>query len=505
LTTPGLSIAGAHGTEGDAGTTLMHFTVSLAPAAKQTVTVDYATSDGTAKAGDDYDAASGTLTFAAGETVKTIDVRVRGDVTPENNKTFFVTLRNASGASLITAVGPGIIDDDDQFADLSILPRFGDSGHGVTQFVSVSNAGPRAATDVAVNLTTTPVAFSSTNCFNCSIAQLNSGASALASADNGDISQQVYVSATATARQRDPQSSNNAATWTVNAFRTMAMNATYLTPGATATITTSVSSSSPAVTSSDPSVVAVPSQATNVTPTLATVAVTALKPGTSTISVQGNFRTLLVTVIAAATPPRWPGGVTIGTDFTVVDLDKPLMVTVVPSGTAPFSAAKATGTVVVTAAGKELARAAVSSTSTIKFPVYFQSLNSVPYVIEYSGDSNFLPQMISASEFVNPGHVTITGGLQRDPGAAGTYTLTVHTAGSPVVAPTGTLSIVNGGVEVTKVTLVPSGGGISTAHATLTNLPASPTLTINYLGDALYQSGSQQVRVIEPRQRSARH
>jgi hypothetical protein len=81
----------------------------------------------------------------------------------------------------------------------------------------------------------------------------------------------------------------------------------------------------------------------------------------------------------------------------------------------------------------------------------------------------------------------------------------VHAAGSPVVAPTGTLSIVNGGVEVTKVTLVPSGGGISTAHATLSNLPASPTLTINYLGDALYQSGSQQVRVVEPRQRSARH
>jgi ELWxxDGT repeat protein len=505
LTTPGLSIAGAHGTEGDAGTPLMHFTVSLAPAAKQSVTVDYATSDGTAKAGDDYDAATGTITFAAGEMFKTIDVRVRGDVTPENNKTFFVTLRNAGGASLIKAVGPGIIDDDDQFADLSVLPRFGDSGHGVTHAATVANAGPRAATDVAVNLTTTPVALTSTNCFNCSIAQLNSGASAIASADNGDISQQVYVSAIATARQRDPQSSNNAAAWTVNAFRTMAMNATYLTPGATATITSSVSSTSPAVTSSDPSVVAVPSQATNMTSTLATVAVTALKPGTSTISVQGNLRTLLVTVLPAGTQPRWPGGVTIATNFTVVDLDKPLTVTVTTSGTAPFSAAKATGTVVVTAAGNELARATVSSTKSITFPVYFQSLNSVPYVIEYSGDANFLPQASNGTVFVNPGRVTITGGLERTPGAAGTYTLTVHAAGSPVVAPTGMLSIVNGGVEVTKVTLVPSSGGISTAHATLTNLSASPTLTINYLGDALYQAGSQQVRVVEPRQRSARH
>jgi len=504
LTTPGLSIAGAHGTEGDTGTALIHFTVSLAPAAKQTVTVDYATSDGTAKAGDDYDAASGTITFAAGETVKTIDVRVRGDVTPENNKTFFVTLRNAAGASLISPVASGIIDDDDQFADLSIAPQFGVFANEVADAARVSNAGPRAATDVVVTLTTTPRTLSFTTCSNCLVGQLSSGASASASTDSGEFSQQVYVSATASARQRDPQPSNNAAAWTVNAFRTMAMNATYLTPGATATITASVSSSGAAVTSSDPTVVSVPSQATNVTSTLATIAITALKPGTSTISVQGNLRPLLVTVIAPGTQPRWPGGVTMAGDFTARSLDEPLMVTVAPSGTAPFSAAKATGTVVVTAAGRELARAAVG-TGSIKFPVYFQSLGSVAYAIDYSGDANFLPQTTNATVFVTPGRVTITGGLERTAGTAGTYTLTVHAAGSPAVAPTGTLSILNGAVEVATVTLVPSAGGISTAHATLTNLSTSPTLTINYAGDALYQSGSQQVRVVEARQRSAHH
>src|SRR5207245_766250 len=107
--------------------------------------------------------------------------------------------------------------------------------------------------------------------------------------------------------------------------------------------------------------------------------------------------------------------------------------------------------------------------------------------------------------YVNSGRVTMTGGLERTPGAAGTYTLTIHAAGSPVVAPTGTLSIVNGGVEIAKLQLVPSGGGTSTAHAMLTNLSLSPTLTINYQGDALYQSGSQQVRVVETRKRSAGH
>jgi hypothetical protein len=73
------------------------------------------------------------------------------------------------------------------------------------------------------------------------------------------------------------------------------------------------------------------------------------------------------------------------------------------------------------------------------------------------------------------------------------------------VAPTGILSVLSGGAEIARVPLVPSAGGISTAHATLTNLSASPTLIVNYTGDALYRSGSQEVRVVEPRQRSARH
>jgi hypothetical protein len=46
-------------------------------------------------------------------------------------------------------------------------------------------------------------------------------------------------------------------------------------------------------------------------------------------------------------------------------------------------------------------------------------------------------------------------------------------------------------------------GGLE--RATIPNLPASPTLTINYLGDALYQTGSQQVRLVEGRRHSAGH
>ena len=106
-TTPTVSIAGGSGTEGDDDS--IAFTVTLDEAASGTVTVDYATSDGSAEAGDDYTAASGTLSFAAGETSKAISVAIDDDIDNENDETFTVTLSNASGADLGTKTATGTI------------------------------------------------------------------------------------------------------------------------------------------------------------------------------------------------------------------------------------------------------------------------------------------------------------------------------------------------------------------------------------------------------------
>ena len=106
-TTPTLSIAGGNGTEGDDSS--ITFTVTLDEAASGSVTVDYATSDGTAEAGDDYTATSGTLTFNAGTTSKTISVSIENDVENESDETFTVTLSNASGADLGTSTATGTI------------------------------------------------------------------------------------------------------------------------------------------------------------------------------------------------------------------------------------------------------------------------------------------------------------------------------------------------------------------------------------------------------------
>lgn len=112
---PRLSISDAVATEGNAGTTLFTFTVTLSAAYDQTVTVNYATADGTATTADnDYLAAFGTLTFAPGETSKTFTVEVIGDTTPEPDEHFYVNLSGASANAWIANAYSfgGILDDD---------------------------------------------------------------------------------------------------------------------------------------------------------------------------------------------------------------------------------------------------------------------------------------------------------------------------------------------------------------------------------------------------------
>ena len=77
---PTLRVNDVSVTEGNAGTTMATFTVTLSPAnPTQAVTVDYATANGSATAGSDYVAATGTLTFDPSVTTRTITVTVHGD------------------------------------------------------------------------------------------------------------------------------------------------------------------------------------------------------------------------------------------------------------------------------------------------------------------------------------------------------------------------------------------------------------------------------------------
>jgi probable HAF family extracellular repeat protein len=111
---PRLSIHDVALAEGRNGTTLFVFTVTLSAAADVPVTVDFATANGSATAGSDYEAHSGTLTFAPGETSKTIFVDVNGDRSRESNETFFINLSDAVGALIVDGLGVGTIQNDDR-------------------------------------------------------------------------------------------------------------------------------------------------------------------------------------------------------------------------------------------------------------------------------------------------------------------------------------------------------------------------------------------------------
>ncbi len=136
-----LSIGNTTISEGDSGTANMTFTVTLSQASTGTVTVKYATSDGTATAGSDYNAASGTLTFAPGVTSRTVTVAVRGDTLVEADETFRVLLSNASGATIASGTATGTITNDDQpsTADPVSFTNRDDWGAGFVMDVKVAN------------------------------------------------------------------------------------------------------------------------------------------------------------------------------------------------------------------------------------------------------------------------------------------------------------------------------------------------------------------------------
>ena len=150
---PELSIADASVDEGDSGSATLTFTVTLDPAATLPVSVDWATSDGTATAGTDYTAANGSLRFDTGEDSKTVTVTVMGDDADEPNETLTVTLSNESGATLGDATATGTITDDDDAPTVTLVltpPSITENG-GKSTVTATLDRPSSAATTLTVS------------------------------------------------------------------------------------------------------------------------------------------------------------------------------------------------------------------------------------------------------------------------------------------------------------------------------------------------------------------
>ena len=122
---PTLWIANSQRVEGNDGAASIDFTITLSQAAAQDVTVDYATSDGTAvSAENDYVPTTGTLVIPAGQTSATVSVPVNGDVRLEPDESFFVNLSNPTNATISGNQAIGTILNDESSTGVAIHINF---------------------------------------------------------------------------------------------------------------------------------------------------------------------------------------------------------------------------------------------------------------------------------------------------------------------------------------------------------------------------------------------
>jgi len=138
---PAISIGDQTVTEGGAAS----FNVTLDQASGQTVTVQFATANGTAVAPGDYTAGTGTVTFAPGDTAETVTVQTNNDTVVEATETFNVNLSNATNATIADNQGVGTILDNDQSA-ISIDNQTVTEGGMASFNVTLDQASPSTVT-----------------------------------------------------------------------------------------------------------------------------------------------------------------------------------------------------------------------------------------------------------------------------------------------------------------------------------------------------------------------
>ena len=153
---PSVSVREVVVAEGNSGTTPATFVVALSGPAAQPVSFSFATANGTATAGSDYIAASGTGSFAPGEVEKAVVVLVNGDTVDETQETFFLDISNVQNATVNSNRGNGFIVDDDgptiSINDVSITE--GNSGTKAATF-TLTLSGPSVEA-IAIRAISTP-------------------------------------------------------------------------------------------------------------------------------------------------------------------------------------------------------------------------------------------------------------------------------------------------------------------------------------------------------------
>jgi parallel beta-helix repeat protein len=163
-------------------------TVNRVGGSTGTISVNYATSNGTAAAGQDYTAANGTLTFANGETTKTFSVPIIDETKYEPEETFNVALSNPTGGALLLSPSSAVVTiaDNDNPPTVSINDvSIEESNSGTTNFIFTVSLSEASSFNVSVNYATASGTATSNLDFSEAAGTLNFAA--------GEASKQVSV------------------------------------------------------------------------------------------------------------------------------------------------------------------------------------------------------------------------------------------------------------------------------------------------------------------------
>jgi ELWxxDGT repeat protein len=478
--------------------------VRLTRASNRAVTVAWRTADAAARAGRDYTASNGTVTFAPGETQKTVAVPLLDDAEPGAVRAFTVRLDNdtapiqdAGTAPIQDAAGAVIIEDDDVRTDVALSLIATDY-----PMLKVTNAGPSAASNVELCWAVVP----DDDYVSCSErTELAPGASFTTQVRPPGSADTIL----ARVSQWEPDSNpaNNEKTWLALGF---AASTLYVEPaeprvGQTGTIsvtqyptgtatTVTLTSSDPTVISVPPSVIIPPNEKS------ATTTFTALRAGTATLTVQNAFGTKTATVRVygpAETVRAIPiVGLTL-TDSWMFGAANVMSVRVSgvaaggmkPTGTVSFyEGARLLGTVPLVNGGAQ---------EMVKTPTPGRRAFSAVY----GGDANFTERR---SDVVTYTVLKVTPSIHvMAADTAGTASITITgKAGQP---PSGTVTVSEQGLsKPVSGPLAPSAS--SSSATTVTGLSArARTVTVTYPGDLYYSAATVTIPVDYGKHRSSRH
>jgi ELWxxDGT repeat protein len=484
---PSLRVDDARISEGTGGTRTIRFTVTRTGSVSGAAGAAFTTVNGSATAGADYVAQSGTVAFTAGQTSRFIDVVVQADAVVEENEGFFVTLSAPSGATISRDVATGVIDDDDHRAELSIVPVI-DAGGLYDRVFRITNAGPSAANDLRVRYSESPGELSLEMNDRCTAAEnpltcssfgtLAAGASIDVTVERGNVSLRqfdeddprpgltVTASVSATELDTNPADSSTARMISME-YRIIAPP--YLTSGTAAAaqvffynayphaVTVALTSSVAGVVVTPPSV-SIPSGQS-----LAQFTVTAgnyTGPVTLTMPALTNFyyaSSMTLYVVAPGQVPKLASSMVVGNTTGIYGTP---IVTPVTIAARRHDGTKPTGLVsLLNDAGDVLAQHSLDAAGMTAFEFEGLQPGSRFYRLRYHGDANFLPLQDARFEVtVRPWPTTLS-----------VEDFALICSGVP--------SEIYIDVKTTQTTTAPTGSVQVTAGGVVEMLPLSPTGT----------------------------